>query len=147
MLEYEADGASAWADRESWQLAVDLDLLQVTTDFEHPKGGPLRLVGEFTDYKAIPPAWRFVDPATSIETPASYPSPGPMRIGGSIFHSKPVICAPFNRLAFSSQGGPHNDWHGESAWLRIVGYVRANTLGEMLAVISYHLATSPGRMG
>jgi len=147
LLEHEAVGASAWADRTGWRLVVDLENLQVTADLQHPREGPMRLVGEFNDYKAIPPAWRFVDPETATETPASYPSPGPMKVGGSIFHSKPVICAPFNRLAFSTQGGPHSDWQGESAWLRVVGHVRATTLGEMLVVIDYHLATSPGRMG
>lgn len=59
-------------------------------------------------YIAMPPAWHWFNPATNGRDRA-----GDIPRGGSFFHSNKVICAPWNRLAYSTidPRGPHgNDW-------------------------------------
>ena len=58
-------------------------------------------------YAAIPPAWHWLNPETNeIDRPKDTPT------GGGFFHDSGVICAPWNRLAYKSEGprGPHSDW-------------------------------------
>jgi len=71
-------------------------------------GGKLWLHCDADQYPTLPPAWRWCGP--SGEEPDS-PKFSP--IGGStFFHGNGVICAPWNRLAYSSvdSRGPHGDW-------------------------------------
>jgi len=106
------------------------------------------LAGEFRGYKALPPAWEFYDAewkerALKQLYPAAAGPPGK----GSIFHTKPVICAPFNRLAYKEHGGPHEDWGGPAQWLNAgKDYVQAHTISDMLAVVARDLAYGCGRM-
>lgn len=123
-----------------------MEALFLVCRLTHPADGePLCLVGRVDGYKAMPPAWDFVDPQTQEPDPRAFPSGGNVPGGGSIFHNSRVICAPFNRLAFGDYGGPHGKWSTEG-WLEIRGNVRAATLAEMLNVIATHLRFSPGRM-
>ena len=68
---------------------------------------PYLLKIDFDHYRTLPPGWRFVDPRVGEEIgKAAYPQP----IGGSILHSNGVVCAHWNRFAYSANGGPHGDW-------------------------------------
>jgi hypothetical protein len=128
-------------------LGVDLNTLQLTATTNHPVDrSELVLVGEFAGYRAVPPAWRFIDLATGQSTPHAFPAPGPSP-AGSIFHSMPVLCAPWNRLAYAETGGPHGDWGTAAGWLNVHNTTQASTVADMLATIDAHLRSSPGRLG
>lgn len=152
VLEQELPGASAFCQRQGWRIAVDEQKLQLVVDMQHPKDAqPLRLLGDLNGYRAVPPAWIYVDANSGAITPHASPSAGQVPgVGASIFinhNNGPVICAPFNRLAYSQYKGPHGDWAESSNWLSVRGPVYAARLGDMLAVIKLHLTYSPGRMG
>lgn len=137
------------AQRRGWAVSLDLEGLALSATIDHPVAGVglLRLDADLDGYRAIPPAWRFVDPDTGEVSQRAFPKPGSGPQGsGSIFHPHPVICAPFNRLAYQDHGGPHPDWSGPANWVNVTGHVFAHTLGEMLSVIDLHLRFSPGRM-
>ena len=58
-------------------------------------------------YGAIPPAWHWYNPdAKARDQLKDTPK------GGAFFHSNAVICAPWNRLAYTSVDtrGPHGEW-------------------------------------
>ena len=99
-------------------------------------------------YKALPPSWNFFDEKWERTGKNFFPAAAALPGGlGSIFHSNAVICAPFNRLAFQQHGGPHGDWGGPEQWLRAgAGYVHADTIADMLAVIARDINYSSGRM-
>jgi hypothetical protein len=148
-LECEIDGASSWVARHGCALEFDTSTLTITFDLDHPADKTrLRLVANCDDYKAVPPAWKFVDLETGASTKTAWPSPGTLPDGiSSILHTSPVICAPFNRLAYAEHGGPHADWSASTNWLNLTGpHIRASTIGEMLAAIHLHVSRSPGRM-
>lgn len=145
----ELPAAQSLAERAGWQLVFDTDHLLITVQMLHPKSQrQLRLIADCQDYKAVPPAWKFVDPATGNDSKSAWPVGEPVDGAASIFHGQPVICAPFNRLAYKALGGPHADWASPEAWLSITAsnIVRATTVAEMLQVIRAHLAHSPGMM-
>ena len=146
VLEQELPAARRWAARHAWTLEVDLDVLQLTAITHHPADRTeLLLVGELTGYRAVPPAWRFVDPATGQPSPHAFPAPSP---SGSIFHSSLLmLCAPWNRLAYAEAGGPHGDWGAAAGWLNTRAYTQAQTIADMLATVEAHLRSSPGRVG
>lgn len=143
-------GVAAWVSRHSaWKVTLGRDELRLLAEVDHPRQGQgrLYLVAELDDYRVLPPAWRFVD--GSGDSPrGAWPAPAPITLGqASIFHTQPVLCAPFNRLAYKQEGGPHGNWGPPTNWLADrPGYVRATHLGEMLAAINMHLSVSPGRM-
>ena len=58
------------------------------------------------NYRALPPYIEFRYP-TSEERGTHRCYPGG---GRGYFHNQPVICAPWNRKAYASHGGPHSDW-------------------------------------
>jgi hypothetical protein len=147
VLEKELPAAHRWAARHAWTLEAHLDALQLTAITHHPADrAELLLVGEFTGYRAIPPAWRFVDPATGQPSPHAFPVPGPSP-SGSIFHSSLLmLCTPWNRLAYAEAGGPHGDWGAATGWLNARNYTQAQTIADMLATVESHLRSSPGRM-
>lgn len=149
VVEAETPALMAWARRQGWDVAVDLQELELRAETDHPVDGVgrLSLVGDLVGYRGVPPAWGFRDPATDGVGRSAWPATGPLPWGGSsIFHSQPVICAPFNRLAYAAHGGPHSDWSGPANWLAVTGVVSATTLAAMLGVIHLHLRYSPGRM-
>jgi hypothetical protein len=148
VLEEELPAAHRWAARHAWILEVDFDTLQLTASTHHPIGrAELCLIGEFTGYRAIPPAWRFIDRATGQPSPQAFPTPGPSP-SGSIFHaSLLMLCAPWNRLAYAEEGGPHGDWGSALGWLNTQNYTQAQTVADMLATVESHLRSSPGPVG
>jgi hypothetical protein len=143
--------AAAFAERNGLRLDWDADNLRLrVTGLTQPgTNETFTLVGDFVGYRVIPPAWDLEDPDSgALGTQVAFPQPngGPI---GSIFHSKPVICAPFNRLAYADASGPHSgDWGASTGWLTAgAGYVRATTVGDMIATVHLHLGWTSGRMG
>lgn len=147
VLATEADSAAAWAARHGWQLDLGSDDLVLTVRMRHPVDQEwLLLRGEFVGYRALPPTWLFLDPETEALSPHAWPSAGPVGGQASIFHSVGIICASFNRRAYSVDGGPH-EWGGLTNWANVREGIHAENVGEMLAAIATHLRHSPGRMG
>jgi hypothetical protein len=136
----------ARAIRRGWRVAWFPDQMLVKASGVHPANGEsVSLQAELIGYRAQPPAWSFQPPEDRPGQPF-FPASGPLPSGGgSIFHNQHrVICAHFNRLAYSDYHGPHGDWGGPVNWLEIRGYARATTLAAMLTVIRAHLKYSPG---
>lgn len=95
-------------------------------------------------YASQPPAWHYLNPGTgALDQPPDSPQ------GGGYFHASGVICAPWNRLAYTSvnPAGPHGDWQ--------IGDWRANpqtggtkTLAAMALRVAHELlANYTGRRG
>jgi hypothetical protein len=139
--------ALAWANRNDWYVSYDSESLLLVCCLTHAAdGGPLKLVAELSDYRALPPIWRFVDPSTNEPTPDAFPQGQPILGQSSIFHPQGLICAPWSRLAYAEHQGPHNDWGGPGNWLAAPGGPFPTTLAEMLAMIDTHLSVSPRRL-
>lgn len=146
----ELEPARDWARRAGVELTWDADSLELRAIFtQRATGERYYLRGRLDGYKAVPPAWEFCDqnwgsPGAKRNYPARASLPGI----GSVFHRKPVICAPFNRLAYKAHGGPHGDWGGPEQWLRAAPEsAHAETLADMLALIARDMNYSNGRMG
>jgi hypothetical protein len=146
----ELPAARLWAANVGVDLSWEPSALHVRVVFtQRATGGKFYLMGTVDGYKALPPVWEFFDSTWGLaRQKAFYPAPASLPGGiGSIFHTNPVICAPFNRLAYQQHGGPHSDWGGPEQWLRAgAGYVQAETLADMLAVIARDMNYSTGRM-
>jgi hypothetical protein len=160
VVEAEMASAVAWAERHGWQLQLDSSALRLTASTTHPSDrAPLVLLADLNGYRGVPPAWEFVEPETNARTRHAFPKGAPLPFPSgqkpSIFtehKGTPVICAPFNRLAFADGTGIHANWGMAAGWLSLIAnsaedIVRASTLGEMLATIEVHLRVSPGRCG
>jgi hypothetical protein len=146
LLADELPAAEALAKRMGWEITFNKDLLRVDVQVKHPKTGHLLLLdADLAGYRAVPPAWQFLEPKTREAVKNAWPAAAPVQGKSSIFHGA-LICAPFNRLAFKDLQGPHNDWGGPTAWLDVKGTVFAANLAEMLQVIRLHLSVSPGMM-
>lgn len=104
---------------------------------------PYLITGTFDDYRALPPIWRFVHPVTGADVgTAGYPA----HSGESVMHPSGVICAHWNRLAYSDHGGPHPDWGGPANWQNPVTGTVALTIPDMLDRLTRDVAASRGRM-
>ena len=109
------------------------------------------LQGTFAGYRALPPIWEWYDKDwTSTADLHLSPHPGPSPCGSSMFiqhDGRGLICAPFNRLAYGIQNGPHSDWGNPAQWMTAgQGYVHAVTIGDMLNSILRDFRFSDGRM-
>lgn len=150
-VEAELRAARAWAERHRVPLCWDAEALELRAVLAHPKtADKFYLRGEFDDYRELPPAWTFCSSTwKGTGNKRDFPkSPTPSE---SIFiapkRSGPVICAPFNRLAYGQHGGPHKNWGGPAQWLSAAPrYVRATTIGDMLHVICRDLRHTQGTM-
>jgi hypothetical protein len=148
IVEDELKGAQAWAGRYAVPLDWIPDSLELRAVLTQPvTTEKFYLRGHFDDYRELPPEWQFCDESWSpAATPRNYPRPETPPIG-SVFHTNPVVCAPFNRLAYSAHGGPHGDW-GITQWHSLPqAQVKAATIGDMLAVFLLHISYTKGRMG
>jgi hypothetical protein len=146
VLQEQFPPARRWGEHHGWMLNLDASALLLDGRGSHPVDGrPVRLLAGVDGYPALPPSWRFVDPATGEPTAATTPNRGSRRGQSSIIYGTGVICAHFSRTAYaeSPTGGPHGDWK-LSQWADIGGGVQAHTLAEMLAVIDDHLHWSTG---
>ena len=155
IVEDELRGALRWTDRHRIPLTWLPERLDVRVTFTQPGTGELFFLrGTFDEYKAIAPAWTFTDqqweaPAGAFNFPKVLAPPygSPMFIVGG---SGPVVCVPFNRLAYATHGGPHSiaDWGGPSNWLNAgLTYIHAVTIGDMLTAIHRDFRHTSGRMG
>ena len=149
----ELPGAQAWAQRHD--VTVDVELLQervirVVLAQEDPVE-IFYLQGTFESYRALPPVWQWYDETWSTNEGLHLsPNPTTPPCGSSVFmnyNGRPVICAPFNRLAYNISGGPHSDWGGPAQWMTPrPGCVRAVTIGDMLQSIFRDFRFTRGRM-
>jgi len=137
VLAEEIPAVLAWAmSRPGWTAEFDEVALHLTVRTSHPATNlPLRLQADLAGYRAVAPAWCFLDAEHGEVTGTPFPQPGahPL-VPGSIFHPNRVICAPWNRLAYQEYGGPHGDWGALTGW----------TVADMLCQVELHLAVSPG---
>lgn len=137
---------TAWANRHHWDVALDLESLRLIAATPHPvTGDEIEFHGDFEGYPAQAPAWWC---GSSPSDKTGYPGPATSPVAGlqgSIFHSNPCICAPWNRLAYAAHGGPHGDWGTTTDWKQAgAGYTQAHTIPDMLGALRLHLRHSPG---
>lgn len=148
VVEDEILGVRSYAERHGWEVTWDPSLLRLVFEGHHPTDRtPVRVVADVQGYRAVPPAWTFEDPAGQRSGGSFFPKSASLPSGrSSIFHSSKRICAPFNRLAYHTLGGPHQNWSGPEMWLEVnrAGEVRAVKIASMFAVIVGHLAASGG---
>jgi len=149
VVEGELPAAQAYTSRHGWRLDWQPEHLTLFADGHHPADkSPMRWKGDVNNYRALPPIWSCFHgemKENELVWKPRFPKGGALPGGAaSIFHSSGVICAPFNRLAYTEHSGPHSDWGGSANWLNVRGKVRATTLAEMLAQIVVDLTCSPG---
>jgi hypothetical protein len=131
----ELDAARAWAVRHDWVLDWDAERLVLRgATYHHALRRLLEVSADCDGYRALPPAWRFMRPATDESDPAWFPQIGLI----AMVEQNPVICAPWNRLAYSDRGGPHENWSA-TGWLQIAQGTIARTIPDMLGLINAHL--------
>jgi len=149
----ELPAITAWAERNDWRFTYDPAALKGRVEAEHPNvaGQLVAFWFDVTGYpNEQPPAWWCGGDGMSVTTgKADYPrpplTPPPGLPNGSIFHPNQVICAPWNRLAYGVQGGPHPDWPALAAWKTYgAGYTQAHTIPDMLSALAIHLDRSDG---
>jgi hypothetical protein len=156
-LHQELPAAQAWAARRGFLLEWDSDLLEVRVTLSQAETNEaFFLRGRFDGYRALPPSWSFTDATWATTGVMShFPRQRTNRFGSAMFISggmattgaAAVICAPFNRLAYGTERGPHTDW-SLADWTRAgQGYVKALHLGDMLQAIARDFADTRGRMG
>jgi hypothetical protein len=142
----EASAVTSLAARRGWAVVIDVDSLMLTATTTHPTcGAVVTFRADLSGYPALPPAWTCHD-ATGASPRSAYPAAGTRPcLNSSIFHSNPVICAPWNRLAYAEHAGPHGDWGGPANWKNVdTNLTQAQTLPDMLAALHLHLSASPG---
>jgi len=142
-VESELSEVREWADRHRWSIEWRPEelLLEVSMSSEIDKEAYV-LEASLQDYRALPPVFELRHPATGERgTHRCYPKGG---LG--YFHSKPVLCAPWNRKAYTALGGPHSDWVMAQWETYRPNHAR---LGDILALIQQLLddrASYKGRM-
>lgn len=110
------------------------------------------LKGHFDDYRMLPPRLWFCGHAWGGETdPRNYPKVQRSNGRSAICilpPTGPVICAPFNRLAYAEHQGPHGDWGGPPAWQTVnTGVIRALHIGDMLQALQVEVNDADGVLG
>ncbi len=149
-LDEELPGCQRWAQRHGVALVWFPEELEMHVTFKQLDTEELFYIrGQFDDYRELPPAWTFTD-ASWAAAPQHllFPKPIQSPYGASIFHTQPVICAPFNRLAYKEHDGPHSDWGGPASWLTAgqPNEAKAHHLADMLSVLHQHFRFTRGRM-
>lgn len=154
IVEHELAGTRAWAKRTGVDLDWRPDDMELRVIIPRPgTDDSFCVVGRFDGYREVPPAWSFADAEGRVTGAlGSAPAPQQTPFGACIFikHGTPqipVICAPFNRLAYAAEKGPHADWGGPAQWLNPRSGIFAATIGDMLAVIRRDIVATKGRMG
>lgn len=146
VIDEEFGPAQRWGERHGWELNFDQATVSLDARGSHPADGrPVRLNAGVDGYRALPPSWQFVDPATGEATAATTPNRGTRNGQASIIYGVGVICAHFSRTAYAEGPvpGPHSDWL-LAQWDDVTGGVQAHTLAQMIAVIDDHLHWSTG---
>lgn len=152
--ESEIPAARAWARRFRLELAYDEEMLTLRLALQGPSadpGGepePYLVIAGLEDYDVLPPIWQFVDPRTGgVIGKAAYPQPPASPSMESVLHSKGLICAPWSRLGYKSEGGVHTDWGALTGWKTAAPTrTHAVTIPDMLDRIGREVRRSRGRM-
>lgn len=163
VVQEQMPSTQAWAVRSGWTVSYDPAASRgVACAVHQVMGQMVAFFFDTTGYPAVPPAWwcgpvparptdtawTSVEVATVASVKSHYPAAGTGGSGapsGSIFHPQPVICAPWNRLAYGDDGGPHDDWGALTQWRNAgAGSTQAHTIPDMLNTLSLHLRFSPG---
>jgi hypothetical protein len=129
LVDEELGQTRAWAERHAWSLNWRADQLALEVSMRSAIDGELyEIEVAFDDYRALPPAFELRRSETGERgTRRCYP-----KGGFGYFHSKPVLCAPWNRRAYSALGGPHGDWIMAQWWTYRPNHSR---IGDILALI------------
>src|SRR5690348_592031 len=128
IVESELPGMQAYAARHGWRITWRPDDLIILAEGKHPADcSPACLHADVTGYRAQPPAWRWTTGNPDHKPVVAQPGALPGGIS-SMFHDNGTICAPFNRLAYKENNGPHENWGGPSAWLDVRATVSATRL-------------------
>lgn len=155
LISHELPAITAWASRHDWEVTADSAALRLLATVSHPAYARADIDGaaaatvvfhaDLAGYPAHPPAWWC---GSSPADRQGYPAPGiTPGVLGSIFHTQPCICAPWNRLAYAAYSGPHPDWTALGDWKSTaLQYTQAQTVGDMLSTLRLHLQHSPGMM-
>jgi hypothetical protein len=146
VLDEEVKALSTLAALSGWEIELAAGSSCVRVRFIHAKTGEAYgLVGDCAGYKAVPGAWTFVDPKTGAGGFDAFPAPPRSTPGGEatifIDHGGPRICLPANRLAYGTNGGPHNDWQIAN-WIKTS---RHKTIAEFVDRVHTELQASAGR--
>jgi hypothetical protein len=152
LVEAELPAVLAWAARNTVPLMWNRETLEIRGEWTQPETEEaFYLRGHFDSYRELPPRWSFTDAEYFEERAVHlYPRLAKSPFGSSMFivhkHAG-VICAPFNRFAYGSHGGPHGSWIA-SQWLAAGApdQVRAHTLGDMLVRLRTEFQLSRGRL-
>ena len=142
-VESELAAVELWPARDGWSILWDADSLLLVVLMRSTIDGE-RYIFEFEldDYRQLPPSIELVHPETGeVGIRRSYPGGG-----RGYFHNKPVICAPWNRKAYQTHGGPHSDWVMKN-WASY--RLNHSRLGDMLVLLQELLddrASYTGRM-
>jgi hypothetical protein len=115
-IEEELQTMSPLISAYGWELTSDLANLTITITMKSTIDSEVYILeARCDDYKALPPYFEFIHPETKERgTKRCYPA------DGSFFYNTPdkppCICVQWNRKAYTTEGGPHNDW-AMSNWL------------------------------
>ena len=151
-IESELPGTMAWAERH--QIVIDTRLrteriirLVLVQEDEAEK---FYLQGKFDDYRALPPIWEWCNETWAKSSDLTLcPNPHENPFGSTFIqhNNKGIICAPFNRLAYGTYGGPHQGWGDLAQWMTTeTGHIHAVTIGDMLQSILRDFRFTRGRM-
>ena len=148
IIEYELKAARAWAERHGVVIRWQPETKTIQVELVQPMTGEVfYLQGQLDNYRMFPPKWTFCNSEWSQSGKKDlFPAPAPK---SSLFHPNGIICAPFNRLAYTcpEHQGLHSDWGGPVNWLNAGGvHIRASTIADMLQAIRRDLVMSRGRM-
>lgn len=147
-FEEEFEKAKRRAALLGFELAGHVETLRIRASFSALDGEKFILLGEFDDYKAMPPFLEFEEPDTGlIGTKRAYPKPG----ADSFFHGHPCICAPFSRKAYKEVH--KSDWSFAN-WTKSTAnsfdWSQYSTMSAMLMLVHTRLTHldfyAPGRM-
>lgn len=148
----ELAGVRSWAERHGVWMEWIPETLELRVKLVQPETNALYFLrGRFPDYRALPPEWTFTDEGWQ-QTGRQCDSPKSVQMGtrASIFlqhKGAAVVCAPFNRLAFTEFGGPHGDWDGLANWLNAgTAQIHAETMGDMLQAMYLYFLVTRARM-
>ena len=152
IVQHELEGALSWAERHGVGIEWLPDDLWLHVTLSQPETSqPFFLRGKLNEYRGLPPEWTFSDARWETSgRPIDFPEGVQGRFGAPMFimHNQiAVICAPFNRLAYSELAGPHQDWGGAANWLNAgASQVHADTIGDMLQAMYRDFSLSRSRM-
>ncbi|TSD83640.1 hypothetical protein FFK22_036740 [Mycobacterium sp. KBS0706] len=106
LVKVELDALKENAGLMGWSIE-QIDDLTFVLGLPAKDGATYHMRVRCDGYPATPPAWHWFNPETvRIDDRQDTPR------GGSFLHPQGVICAPWNRLAYTAvdSRGPHPDW-------------------------------------